>query len=107
MGTNGPDVQWLASQLASINGKNPDLNGMVSYDTKLIRKVKEFQAQEGLRSDGLAGANTLIRINSVTANDVPRLSNPSTMGKVPDKQSARALDHDARNMIASNSDSFE
>ena len=100
VGTNGPDVQWLASQLASINGRNPASNGMVSYDTKLIRKVKEFQAQEGLRSDGIAGAKTLIRINSVTTKDVPRLSNPSAMGMVPDKQSARALDHESLTMIA-------
>lgn len=107
VGTNGPDVQWLASQLASINGKNPDSTGMVSYDTKLIRKVKDFQAQEGLRSDGLAGAKTLIRINSITAKDVPRLSNSSTMNMVPDKQSARALDHDSRNIIASAPGSFE
>ncbi|WP_455199764.1 AAA family ATPase [Kaarinaea lacus] len=100
VGTNGPDVQWLASRLDSINGENPASNGMVSYDTKLIRKVKEFQAQEGLRSDGIAGTRTLIRINSVTARDVPRLSKPSEMNFVPDKQSARALDHELHTKIA-------
>ena len=106
VGTNGPDVQWLASQLASISGK-PALNGMVSYDAKLIRKVKEFQAQEGLRSDGIAGAKTLIRINTVTAKDVPRISNPSTMSIVPDKQSARALDRNSYHRIALAPPAFE
>jgi len=100
VGTNGADVQWLASQLASISGKNTESSGMVSYDTKLIRKVKEFQAQEGLRSDGIAGTKTLIRINSVTTNDVPRLSNPAAMNMVPDKQSASALGDDSRIMHA-------
>ena len=91
VGTNGPDVQWLSSQLDNIRGNNPDSNGIVSYDTKLIRKVKEFQAQEGLRADGIAGTKTLIKINSIIAQDIPRISNASQLGNVPDKQSARAL----------------
>ncbi|MEJ2180623.1 MAG: AAA family ATPase [Gammaproteobacteria bacterium] len=99
VGTNGPDVQWLASQLANISGTS-DLTGIVSYDAKLIRKVKEFQAQEGLRSDGIAGAKTLIRINSVTANDIPRLSVPPALNTIPDKQSASALGDDSRIMLA-------
>lgn len=97
VGTNGPDVQWLASQLANISGtpgsEEPDTTGVVSYDAALIRKVKAFQAQEGLRSDGLAGAQTLIRINTMVGANVPRLSQPLTVISIPDKQSASAIDN--------------
>ncbi|WP_455221742.1 AAA family ATPase [Kaarinaea lacus] len=96
VGTNGPDVQWLASQLATISGtlsgKESDTIGVVSYDASLIRKVKDFQAQEGLRSDGIAGAQTLIRINTIVGANVPRLSKSFAETSIPDKQSASAID---------------
>ena len=56
-------------------------------------RSKDFQAQEGLRSDGLAGAQTLIRINTMVGANVPRLSQPLTVISIPDKQSASAIDN--------------
>ena len=95
VGSNGPDVQWLASQLSSISGRELLSNGMVSYDAKLIREVKDFQMQEGLESDGIAGAQTLIRINSVLKKDVPRLTK-NDQPVNPDKQSATAFEPGSR-----------
>ena len=90
VGSSGPDVQWLASQLSSISGRELLSNGMVSYDARLIREVKDFQMQEGLESDGIAGAQTLIRINSVLKKNVPRLTKNFPRAN-PDKQSATAF----------------
>jgi len=92
VGTNGPDVQWLASQLAEISGYTLETDELVDYDTRLIRQVKDFQAQEDLYSDGIAGAQTLIRINSIIGTNEPRLSKPSGTLVAPDKQSAGAVD---------------
>jgi general secretion pathway protein A len=91
VGSNGPDVQWLASQLATINGNAPDADGAVSYDATLIRQIKDFQAQEGLRSDGIAGVQTLIRINTLVGANVPRLGKPLATMSTPDKHSASAI----------------
>ena len=100
LGTNGPDVQWLASSLASINGNGP-LNNSVKYDGTLIRQVKEFQLRNGLESDGIAGVQTLIHINSSVASGVPRLD-----GFFARQQSADSDGQDARVSGADNSDQF-
>jgi general secretion pathway protein A len=97
LGSNGPDVQWLASQLAAVSGGEVSSNSMVSYDASLIREVKNFQLQEGLETDGIAGVQTLIRLNSVLQKDVPRLT--QFMQNPPDKQSARAVGKQLRHTV--------
>ena len=91
-------MQWLASSLANINGQ--ELPGIVSYDAKLIRAVKNFQKSEGLTSDGIAGVQTLIRINSVTDKNVPRLTAKTSNNKNSNKQSATAIDLSPARIIA-------
>ena len=100
VGTDGPDVQWLATQLAAISGQESDHVGVVSYDAALIRQVKNFQAQEGLRSDGIAGAQTLIRINTRVGIDAPRLSKSLANTPLPEKQSASAIDEQQPQRVA-------
>ncbi|MGD8567639.1 MAG: AAA family ATPase [Gammaproteobacteria bacterium] len=99
LGSNGPDVQWLASQLANISGRELSRNGMISYDAGLIKEVKNFQMQEGLETDGIAGAQTLIRLNSVLQKDVPRLTGSNTSPR-SDKQSAGAIDSQSGQIVA-------
>ncbi|WP_455208992.1 AAA family ATPase [Kaarinaea lacus] len=103
LGTNGPDVQWLASQLAVISGEAAVSDAIVSYDAELIRQVKDFQAQEGLQSDGIAGAQTLIRINSIAGSVgayIPRLSLSSSTIARPEKHSASAIDDNQLKRLA-------
>jgi general secretion pathway protein A len=105
LGTSGPDVQWLASQLAAISGQILTSNTMISYDTDLIRQVKSFQVREGLESDGIAGLQTLMRINSVIDEAVPRLSGTrgkpgSPASQSPGKQSASNIDFYQRGQLA-------
>jgi peptidoglycan hydrolase-like protein with peptidoglycan-binding domain len=92
-------VQWLASQLANISGRELSRNGMISYDAGLIKEVKNFQMQEGLETDGIAGAQTLIRLNSVLQKDVPRLTGSNTSPR-SDKQSAGAIDSQSGQIVA-------
>ena len=90
LGTNGEDVQWLASSLADLNGQEHP--GIVSYDAKLIRAVKNFQSSEGLLSDGIAGIQTLMRLNTAMGKNVPRLTASNSQNRADDKRSATALD---------------
>jgi len=95
LGSKGPDVQWLASRLAAISGGSVSSNGLVSYDDNLIEQVKTFQRREGLESDGIAGVQTLIRINSVTDNNVPRIGIDPLKSVSPDKQNAGTLERNS------------
>ena len=98
LGSRGPDVQWLAKRLAAISGNSVSSNGLVSYDDNLVQQVKSFQRREGLESDGIAGVQTLIRINSVTDNNVPRIGIDSLKSVSPDKQSAATVERNSRRM---------
>jgi len=94
VGSRGPDVQWLASRLATISGSEVTSNGLVKYDDKLIQQVKSFQRHEGLESDGIAGIQTLIRINSVTNNNVPKINGELIKPLSLEKQNAGNIERD-------------
>ncbi len=98
LGTSGEDVQWLASSLASINGE--DVPGIISYDARLIRAVKNFQKQEGLSADGIAGVQTLIQINSALDKSVPRLTSSSGKSNSINKQSATVEEIQSATLLA-------
>lgn len=72
-GTQGADVNWLANQLASVNGR-PQINDEdIIYDAELMKQVKAFQLRAGLVADGVAGEQTLIQLNSAIDKAIPKL----------------------------------
>jgi general secretion pathway protein A len=72
-GSEGPDVNWLANQLATILGTPMAGGESISYDAELMEKVRTFQTRAGLVSDGVAGTHTLIYINTAIDRTVPQL----------------------------------
>lgn len=72
IGDRGPAVDWLAASLAALNGAVPDASNL-PFDQTLAGKVKEFQAAQGLKADGVAGPKTIMYINRATGVDEPRL----------------------------------
>ncbi len=73
-GREGRDVAWLARQLSIISGENPANTGDTEiFNNDLVRKIKVFQFANGLISDGIAGKETLIMVNSKAGNKVPVL----------------------------------
>jgi len=59
-------VQWLRQQLNQA--------GYVKENQSLIEQIQAFQLAEGLNADGIAGTNTLIRLNSLSESKaIPRL----------------------------------
>jgi len=75
-GQAGQAVDWLAQQLAALDGAAPDA-GTQRVDTALKARVQAFQVAHGLEPDGLAGPTTFMQLNRVSGIDEPRLSAPN------------------------------
>jgi general secretion pathway protein A len=72
-GAQGTAVAWLDSQLARAAGQTLQRPPRQIYDAQLVTQLRAFQQRHGLSVDGVAGPRTLIRLNSVTGVDQPRL----------------------------------
>lgn len=72
-GDQGAIIQWLDRQLSNIKGQAPIENKRAVFDDVLLNQVREFQLTEGLSPDGIAGTQTIIRLNTKTDNSVPVL----------------------------------
>ncbi len=71
-GDRGAVVDWVATQLAVVEGTGtptPDR----AYNDALIARVRQFQLARGLRPDGMAGPQTLMRLATVAGLSEPRL----------------------------------
>ncbi|MDJ0908905.1 MAG: AAA family ATPase [Woeseiaceae bacterium] len=77
-GTQDPNVVWLRQSLAEINERyRAEPMDSDIYDARLEQRVREFQRDNRLTVDGLAGRQTQIIINSLLApEDIPRLVTP-------------------------------
>lgn len=62
-GMVGTAVAWLRTQLARLQ-HTPD-SGSTLYDASLMAAVKQFQTDQHLTVDGIAGEETLIHLNTV------------------------------------------
>ncbi|MCL1123148.1 ExeA family protein [Shewanella surugensis] len=66
-------LQWLENSLALVSGRPPRL--VSHFDNDLKNELKAFQLQHGLKSDGIAGSNTLSQLNLYLSTAGPRLEN--------------------------------
>ena len=72
-GMKGPDVRWLDTQLAAVQGREVRTGGSPLYDDQLITQVKKFQRNEGLVPDGIVGIKTIIYLNAAAGSHAPKL----------------------------------
>jgi len=72
-GMRGDAVKWLATQMSFIQGSTPPGEGKTKYGKDLEEQVMAFQQSQGLIPDGVVGAQTIIRINTIQGEDVPLL----------------------------------
>ncbi len=73
-GSGADAVAWLRKRVATLPGVSitPE---PARYDTQLIDAIKQFQSEQGLVVDGVAGPHTLIMLsNALSSADVPRLT---------------------------------
>lgn len=81
-GSQGPAVAWLRRQLGKLGYPAAAESGQAQvYGPELTEAVRRFQQAEALRVDGIAGARTLIRINSLTRSSAPQLATADGPGK--------------------------
>jgi len=72
-GDYGPDIGWLAGQLAQLKGKVDADTGERLFDEAMRRDVKQFQRTRGLIPDGRVGPQTMMHMISLTDVSIPRL----------------------------------
>ncbi len=76
-GDQGRDIDWLAAQLARLDGAGAPQAG-VHYDAALMQQVRTFQGAQGLSADGVAGPKTVMLLSRATDSSEPRLSGGTT-----------------------------
>lgn len=72
-GERGPDVEWLSSQLAQLDGKAAEPGQDPVFDETMVRQVKQFQFIHGLAPDGSVGAQTMMRLTAAADLTAPKL----------------------------------
>ena len=65
-------LQWLENALAHVTHRNA--RRVSQFDLKLENDLKAFQSQHGLKADGIAGNQTLVRLNLYLSEQGPRLT---------------------------------
>ncbi len=77
-GSDGEDVVWLRQSVSRALGEEIAAANPTVYDAGLRRAVEDFQRTRRLRPDGVAGARTMIALNSaLDLPDRPRLKTGS------------------------------
>jgi general secretion pathway protein A len=79
-GDHGPDVDWLAKRLAQIYElKKPQENQPL--DAGLRKHLVDFQSEQHLKADGVAGPKTFIRLYQLGGVQEPRLLASAATGQ--------------------------
>ena len=72
VGDQGPDVDWLAAQLARLDGAAPP-PAQQPFGTHTQELLRAFQTKQQLKADGVAGPRTFMRLNQLGGVNEPRL----------------------------------
>ncbi|WP_144210247.1 ExeA family protein [Shewanella donghaensis] len=65
-------IQWLENSLASVQNRSARL--LSNFDSTLEQDLMAFQRLHGLKSDGIAGSQTLVQLNLYLSQLGPRLN---------------------------------
>ena len=85
---SGPaDVLWLETVVSQALHQ-PPRNKLSRFDNQLATKVRQFQKQEGLTADGVAGEQTLLRLVVRSREAIPRLN-----GRIPAQQTVSSSEN--------------
>ncbi len=68
----GPDVDWIAGQLADLNGTAAPTLGQ-AFDSRTRSQLRQFQGKQNLKADGVAGPRTYMRLSQLGGVAEPRL----------------------------------
>jgi general secretion pathway protein A len=71
-GDQGEDIDRIAAQLAKLSGEPPPAPNQ-PVDDSMSRRIREFQAAQGLRVDGVIGPVTFMHLSRAAGMHEPRL----------------------------------
>ena len=71
-GGQGADVDWIAARLAQLDRTAEPASGQL-LDASMQKRLRAFQAAQGLKADGMAGPRTYMRLNQSGGIAEPRL----------------------------------
>jgi general secretion pathway protein A len=75
-GAQGPDVDWIAQRLAQVNDEAPPpVERPLDKRSRVL--LKAFQMSQNLKSDGVVGPRTYMRLNQLSGVTEPRLLAPA------------------------------
>ncbi len=80
LGDKGADVDWLAAQLATLNQAAAPGEG-TALGKATQAQLRNFQQQNQMKPDGVAGPRTFMRLSQLGGVDEPRLLLTSKAGK--------------------------
>ena len=84
LGDSGDFVAELQRRLANVKAHSE--NGITGqYDGATVNSVSSFQARNGLRADGIAGPETLRKLNGVISGDTSSESSSSSNNEEEEK----------------------
>jgi general secretion pathway protein A len=72
-GYRGECVDWLARQLAVIQGRKYEELKNPAYNTTLVGYVKQYQHSVGIKPDGIIGSQSMIHLQNITGSNDPVL----------------------------------
>jgi general secretion pathway protein A len=85
IGYQGDDVNWLATQMAKLNGQ-PEPLANRAFNKGLSNQIYSFQQLHGLVTDGVVGPKTYMLINAAIGVNEPRLASNIDSINVPVKE---------------------
>jgi general secretion pathway protein A len=75
VGDRGPVVDWLRLEMARVEGRPATASEESKvFDPSFLEVVKRFQTANGLKSDGIVGPQTIIRLNAEVYSGDPHLT---------------------------------
>ena len=72
-GEHGPAVAWLISQFPQAQGAAAPTDADPVFNDALVRRVRQFQLEQGLIPDGVVGQQTLMRLAAHSDPSAPKL----------------------------------
>jgi general secretion pathway protein A len=72
---NQEAISWLQDTLSLISANKSRLITGGRYTEEVKKQVIKFQNEQGILSDGIVGRQTIMRLNQITDQNIPTLSN--------------------------------
>ncbi len=72
-GYKGPFVEWIGEKIYFIQGKSLKRSKYLKYEGEIVKQIKQFQSENGLKADGIVGPLTVIHMNNSLGSGEPKL----------------------------------